>query len=350
MTLNLITGAPGWLGTRFVQVLTEGLREVPALAEPEPGLEARCLVLPGIDASGLQGSSGRVELAEGDICRPDSLSRFFEDAAGGTLYYLAGLIHPTRGIRQLYDVNLYGTRNVLDAAIRAGVRRVVAISSNSPVGCNPHKDHRFDEQSPYNPYLTYGRTKKALEDMLNEAHAAGKIEAVILRPCWFYGPGQPPRQTLFFTMIKEGKFPLVGGGENRRSLSYVDNTCQGLLLAGRTTAAAGQTYWIADERPYSMSEIIDTVERLLEQEFHLPVAHKRFRLPGLASEVAYAIDWALQAVGRYNQKIHVLSEMNKTIACSVEKAKQQLGYRPVVALEEGMRRSIKWCLHRGDVI
>jgi len=47
-------------------------------------------------------------------------------------------------------------------------------------------------------------------------------------------------------------------------------------------------------------------------------------------------------VGFYHQKIHVLSEMNKTIACSIAKAQRELGYNPTIALEEGMRRSLKW--------
>ena len=65
-------------------------------------------------------------------------------------------------------------------------------------------------------------------------------------------------------------------------------------------------------------------------------------LPGVASEIAGLVDASLQRVGLYQQKIHVLSEMNKTIACSVNKAKRVLGYRPHVALEEGMRRSLQW--------
>jgi nucleoside-diphosphate-sugar epimerase len=96
-----------------------------------------------------------------------------------------------------------------------------------------------------------------------------------------------------------------------------------------------------------MNEVIDTVERLLEAEFGQTCAHKRMRLPGLASEAAYWVDLALQSLGLYHQKVHVLSEMNKTIACSVAKAEQELGYRPTVELEEGMRRSLRWCVDRG---
>jgi nucleoside-diphosphate-sugar epimerase len=147
-------------------------------------------------------------------------------------------------------------------------------------------------------------------------------------------------------MIRDGKGPLVGGGGNRRSMAYVDNLCQGLILAATTPAAQGRTYWIADARPYTMSEIIDTVEKLLETEFNQKCAHKRMRLPGFASEVAFVVDKTLQGLGLYHQKVHVLSEMNKTIACSIEKAKTELGYRPVVDLEEGMRRSLKWVWQR----
>ena len=148
-------------------------------------------------------------------------------------------------------------------------------------------------------------------------------------------------------MIRDGKAPIVGSGQNLRSMAYVDNLCQGLLLAAMVERAAGQVYWIADRRPYTMNEVIDTVERLLETEFGHKCAHKRMRLPGLASDVAYVMDFALQSLGLYHQKIHVLSEMNKTIACSVAKAENELGYHPTVALEEGMRRSLRWCREKG---
>src|SRR5262249_10313692 len=102
-----------------------------------------------------------------------------------------------------------------------------------------------------------------------------------------------------------------------------------------------------DRRPYSMNEIINTVERLLEGEFAEKCVHRRMRLPGFASLAAYATDKSLQALGMYHQKIHVLSEMNKTIACSITKAQKELGYNPTVELEEGMRRSLSWCREKG---
>ena len=112
-------------------------------------------------------------------------------------------------------------------------------------------------------------------------------------------------------------------------------------------AANGRTYWIADERPYAMSEIVDTVERLLETEFGQKCMHKRLRLPGLASEVARAADGMLQGLGLYHQKVHVLSEMNKTIACSVERARAELGYRPRIGIDEGLAETGRWYREHG---
>ena len=121
-------------------------------------------------------------------------------------------------------------------------------------------------------------------------------------------------------MIKDGKAPIVGSGEARRSMSYVDNTSLGLLLAAASDRAAGETYWIADERPYSMNEIVDTVEDLLENDFGMEVAHDRMRLPvGGQRGRAGGGRRRCRRPGLYHQKIHVLSEMNKTIACSVAK-------------------------------
>jgi nucleoside-diphosphate-sugar epimerase len=196
--------------------------------------------------------------------------------------------------------------------------------------------------------MGYGRSKMIMEQAVQAVQREGRIETVIVRPPWFYGPFQPPRQSLFFRMIRDGKAPIVGDGNNLRSMVYLDNLAQGLMLAAATPAAAGRTYWIADERPYTMNEIVDTVERLMETEFGIACAHKRLRLPSFASEVAWLADKTLQGLGLYHQKIHVLSEMNKTIACSIDRAKAELGYRPMVALEEGMRRSLQWMLAHGS--
>lgn len=333
--LALVTGAPGWLGTRLVETLTQGLPDHPALTK---GIfkRVRCLVLPGTDRPNIDD----IEWVEGDLRDASSLAAFVRGASGATLFHLAGLIHPRLFVRDLFAVNATGTKNLLEAARTAGVKRIIYMSSNSPVGVD--RAHGiFDEDSPRVPYLAYGESKRQAEDLVNAAGASGALETVIVRSPWFYGPGQPPRQALFLRMVKTGRVPLVGDGTNLRSMAYVDNICQGLLLGAITASANGKTYWIADRTPYAMNDILASIERALEAE-GITVTHGRMRLPGITGDVAETIDRGLQAVGLYHSKMHVLGEMNKTIACSVARAEAELGYAPAVALEEGMRRTLRW--------
>ncbi len=356
----LVTGADGWLGGRLLGALSRGISDCPGLEQPPAAEFIRALrhaplseaphdaqTMPShAGASDMSAAAVRVEFVRGDLRDPALCARLCAGAAGATLFHIAGVIHPRR-VRDFYTINVDGTRNLLSAAAQAGVRRAVVMSSNSPCGCNARRDERFDEDSPYNPYMHYGRSKQQMEQVAQRFHAEGRLEVVIIRAPWFYGPEQPARQTLFFRMIRAGVAPLVGDGENRRSMAYLDNLCQGLWRAAQTAAAAGRTYWIADAQPYTMNEIIDTIERLLETEFGQRCAHRRRRLPGWIAEAAGVVDATLQGLGLYHQKVHVLSEMNKTIACSIERARRELGYSPQIALEEGMRRSLRWLVeHR----
>lgn len=347
--IAIVTGAPGWLGSKLVESLLQGLPEVPSLSEVEPRI-VRVAREPGNKDLSLKRFGDRVQIFDCDITDGASVAKLFDGTWEPNVFHVAGIVHPSRGRKQFYDVNVNGTANMLEGALKARTKRFIYVSSNSPIGCNPTRTTLFDEDTPYNPYMHYGRSKRLAEDLVNAKSLAGNLETVIIRPPWFYGPGQPPRQALFFSMIKNGKVPIVGDGNNLRSMAYIDNICQGLMLAERSEAARGKTYWIADRKPYTMNEIVDTIERLLESEFKMQVAHKRMRLPDVASEVALLVDATLQGIGLYHQKFHVLSEMNKSIACSVTKAEKELHYDPKVSLEEGMRRSIKWALANGQQI
>ena len=328
-----VTGVPGWLGSRFVELIT---------TEQQPYRKERytplCLILPEAKLEDL--ASLDFETVEGDITDPDTLKGTMDGC--DAVVHIAGLIHPKR-IKDLSAINEQGTKNVLAEACRAGVRRFIYISSNSPMGFNRPPDSTFTEESPCRPYMNYGKSKYRAEQAVKEAQASGKIETVILKACWFYGPRQPARQTKFFNMIKSGKPIIFGDGSMRRSMSYVDNLVQGIVLAMEVEGAAGSSYWIADERPYTINEIYGTVADLLGVEELRPR-----KIPAFISSLCQCADFCLQRVGLYNQEIHVASEMARSIACSVDKAKRELGYKPEVELREGMRRSIEWCRAHGQ--
>lgn len=330
----LVTGAPGWLGTSLVRALARGVRFGPVDQKPEA---VRVLALPGTDAKPLT-AFGNVDVAMADLRDRRLPSAAFEGIE--TVIHCAGIVHPKR-IEQLYAINVEGTQHLIDTAIAARVRRFILVSSNSPAGLNVDATRLMVEDDPPRPYLNYGLSKLQSEWLALDAHRAGRIEVVIVRPCWFYGPDQPHRQTRFFRMIKQGHPIVFGKGDNLRSMSYIDNVVQGLLLARDVERASGQTYWIADRRPYSFIEILETVGRLLG------VSIRPRYLPRFGSDAARLCDSLLQMGGLYSQDIHVAGELAASIAVSVDKAQRDLGYAPEIELEEGMRRSLEWCRSAG---
>ena len=322
--MALITGVPGWLGSALANHLADKVR-------------LRALVMPGQRWKG--------DHTVGDLTRPESLPPFFANSRDAVLFHCAGLPHPKR-VDDFYQVHVEGTRHLLAQAARAGVKRAVVVSSNSPVGVGTFKEEHFDENTPYRPYMHYGRSKMLMEELTRKA----AMETVIVRPPWFYGPGGPERQQTFFRMIARGTFPLLGDGANLRSMVYIDNLVRGMELCATHPSAAGRTYWLADSRPYSFNEIVFTIHRLLSEEFAVPTSSASVRLPSLLGEMATWIDRSLQRLGLYHQKIHVLGEVNKTIACSIEHAKRDLGYSPSIDLEEGMRRTLSSAFKDGLVL
>lgn len=331
----VITGAGGWLGRNLVEAVAHERALVRVLVQSDG--EAAPLALIG----------RAVEPVVGDVRHPAVLDALFEGVpAGASVVHAAAVIHPAREVRELFDVNVGGTALVLDRARRAGAGRLVHVSSNSPFGVNPHPQHVFDESSPYAPYLAYGASKREAEELVLGAAARGDVDAVVVRPPWFYGPHQPLRQTQWLRAVRRGRFPLVGDGTNRRSMVFTGNLVHGILRA-EAAAPPGAAYWIADAAPLSMREILSTVRDAFEAE-GLPVGGGQPRLPRLAGVVAEQLDRGLQRVGRYSQALHVLGELKETIAVDISRARAEIGYDPPTTLLDGMRASIRWCLERGQ--
>jgi nucleoside-diphosphate-sugar epimerase len=335
---TLITGAPGWLGNRLLEILVAGFDKGDS---PVNDWDIRCLVMPNVDYRSIRELTRfkKIDCIEGDITRSETLSSAFENV--DLVIHIAGIIHP-KSIRELYDVNTLGTMNVLRESVRHGVKRLIYISSNSVAGTNLSRDILMKEEDAPRPYMHYGISKYEAEQLVQEQYEKKQLQTVILRPCWYYGPNQPERQTTFFKMIKKGSPIIFGNGNNLRSMSYVDNTCEAILLAAASEKANGQIYWIADEKAYTANEIYQTIAELLKVKNFKPTY-----VPGGVSEICLLADKVLQGAGLYIKEIHVAGEMNKNIACSIEKAKKELGYRPKISLREGMQRSILWCQQNG---
>lgn len=333
----VVTGAAGWLGQNLMRRTRPDRERIRALAHDE-GQGALLAVL-----------GPNVEPVVGDVRDPAAMERLFDGLTAPTVVHAAAVIHPTGGTREMFDVNVGGTEVVVDQARRSGARRLVHISSTSPFGANREPGQRFTEESPRNPFVGYGGSKHEGELIVERAQRRGDVESVILRAPWFYGPWQPTRQAQFFAGIRRGRFPLVGTGDNRRSMVFTGHLVQGVLRAEAVVAAAGRDYWIADAEPYRVADVYRTVKEALAAEGLAPVARQP-RLPRLAGVVAEGLDRATQSRGIYVQPLHVLGEMKDEIAVDITRAGTELGYQPDTTLLEGMRASIRWCLDHGQTL
>ncbi len=330
-----VSGSNGWLGLNLIEAIVKGETEKWGLKKEK----IKAFILPGTSKEKLKSISSEIEIIEGDILNLNDTHKFLSEANDGILFHTAGVIHPKK-VSEFYDVNLKGTENLLESALQFKVRKTIIMSSNSPCGCNSSREDLFDENSKYNPYMNYGKSKMLMEQLANKYYEDKSLDLTIIRSPWFYGPYQPPRQKTFFEMIQNGKVPIVGDGKNKRSMAYTKNIVQGLILSATKSVSSGKTYWIADEAPYTMNEIVEKIEYLLDKKFKKPCNFGRINLPGFVSQVAEKTDSLLQSFGFYHQKIHVLSEMNKNIACSIALAKDELGYNPEFDLEKGMYNSL----------
>jgi nucleoside-diphosphate-sugar epimerase len=336
---TVVTGATGWLGRALLAGLTDR-------ANPRRRGCIRALVTSSAGAAELADLPG-VEPVLGDVRTAAGLDRLF-----GTLprrgdvdvIHAAGVIHPST-TSDWIEVNARGTANVARRARACGVRRMVHVSSNSPFGTNPARDDVFRNDEPYDPALGYGRSKMLAELRLLDEVAAG-LDAVIVRPPWFYGPHQPARQTAFFTLVRRGRFPVIGDGRQRRSMVYVDDLVDGIVRAELVDCPPGRGWWIADSRPYELNEIVTAVRDALRSA-GLDVAGRQRHVPAFVGRIAAVADAALQRRHRYVAELHVLGELGTTIACDISAARRELGYEPSVGLLEGMRRSVAWCLAEG---
>ena len=333
---TIVTGATGWFGRALLAALTD-----PARTHRR---SIRALVTTSTAAGEL---AAGVEAVVGDIRTSSGLHDLFAAIPSGHTFdviHAAGVIHP-RTPSEWVEVNARGTANIAATARAAGARRFVHISSNSPFGTNPHPGDVFRNDEPYDPYLGYGRSKMLAELRLLDEVSNG-LDAVIVRPPWFYGPHQPARQTTFFTMVRTGRFPIIGDGRQRRSMVYVDDLVDGAIRAELVECPAGRGWWVADAQPYEVNEIVAAVTDALATA-GLDVAARQLHVPAAVSRAAAVADAALQRRHRYVAGLHVLGELGTTIACDISAARDELGYEPSVGLAEGMRRSVEWCLAQG---
>ncbi len=323
----LVTGGTGFTGKALaLRLLSEG-HAVTALDYKE-----------GLKTGDLRDAGARVVI--GSVTDPETVASCMEGVQ--VVHHLAAAFRELNVSDSYYEtVNTDGTRIVLDAAVKAGASRFIYCSTCGVHGnvANPPGD----EDSPIRPADYYQRTKYEAEPLVLQYHAEGKITGVILRPAAIYGPGDPERFLMIFKRVSRGRFPMFGSGKTLYHPLYIDNLVDAFILAMAAGKGDGNAYLIADRDYLTIETLVLKTAEALGVEVNIP---------------HYPV-WPVVAAGHVCETVCKPFGISPPIfprrvdwyrqnrAFNIAKARQDLGYEPVVDIDDGLRRTAAWYRDNG---
>jgi nucleoside-diphosphate-sugar epimerase len=323
----LVTGANGFIGSNLTQLL---LRE---------GHSVKAMVLPGTDLSNLDGLN--CEIVYADITKQETL----HDLLNGVevVFHLAAL--PSLAWNNdIIKVNYGGTWNLILEAIKSKVRRLVYMSSLVVHGFDSFEN--ADEDTPLmNPGLftrPYISSKVKCEELLEMYK--DKIETVIIRPGFnIYGPNDRMTSKEMLQRLENGHLMgYVNDGESKLGYVYAENLAYGLLCAGVSPNAAGNTYIIADyEPPYlHLKNLLELFSKELNIKAKLTAVPSFLFMPlGFIMDV---IHFLLLRKRMPLISTYIVNTSTHDLHFSSAKAQREIGYKQLVSFEEGIKRTVAW--------
>ena len=327
----LVIGGTGFIGSHLVDTLIKR------------GYKVRCLVRKTSNLKWIEDhvKKNRIDLAYGDIVDKKSL----ELATKGVdvVYNLATIIDE-RWVRyeDFKKINLVGTKNIVEACIKNQVKKFIYFSSIAAVGMES-ANHPINEQEHCKPTTLYGKSKYEAEKFLNNVIKQNKINIVILRPPTVYGPREAYNTASLFRTIQQGKFKIIGNGKNLMSFCFIKNVVDAAILAMERETANNETFFITDERAYSLQEFAETIAK----EYNVKIS--KIHIPYW---IAYFTGFCFETIEKITRKKALLSRdrvktMTSTYTYNISKAKKLLGYNPKYNLQTGVKETAKWYKENG---
>jgi nucleoside-diphosphate-sugar epimerase len=318
----LITGVPGWLGNRMLDILVNGDRSG-RFASDRP---VRLLVEPRF--RGFLQLPANFEIHYGDICDAEAVRRALKGVS--SVFHLAGVIYPPH-IKTLYRVNHEGTRALVDACVEMGVRRVIYMGTDSICGHGCRSKRVFDEHAASTPYRHYGRSKFMGENYVMQRTKEGAIDGTSLRGFWFFGPFAPARQRGFAGMFHWPRQLVFGNGRNLRSISHVDDIIAAFFQAENCIESIGKWYWICSKTPYTVDQIYTAIADAMN------VRYRPFHLPVALCRCINLMDWIMGRFGRLHPTIHAAGKFYFDIAGDATAAQRDFSFDPRMQLGDAAR-------------
>jgi nucleoside-diphosphate-sugar epimerase len=323
----LITGGNGFVGRHVVAALR-------ATGDP-----VRVLALPGEDTSWLERSGADVYY--GDVRVPESLTEPVRGA--DAVLHLAAMMDVWRPIADYRAVNVAGTENIGRAALTAGVRRFIHMSSSSVYGMGLGRP--ADETFPLAPFPDpYPITKAAADRAVQRLTAREHLPAVIIRPDQIFGPGDWLHFGRMADRLRAGRAILAGRGDNAMPFVYVTDVVDGLLLSLRHDRAVGRAYNITTDRPLTQRQMLTAIAR--EIGTSPPRVHVSYRALYAAAYLGERVAAVAPFMSRPPITRLGVAFFATDNRYAISRARQELGYRPRVDLLEGVRITAAWYLRQ----
>ncbi len=328
--MNLITGATGLLGSHLAAKLRAA------------GENVRVLVRPGSDTRYLDALG--VDKAPGDVTDADSVAA--ATAGVRVVYHAAARVGDWGRWKEYVAVTIDGTRNMVEAAARAGIERFLHVSSISAYGHLDGEGLVLDESAPLGQGLHrwsyYSRAKVEAEKVVWAAQRQGRLPVTVIRPSWLYGERDRASMPRLVRAIRSGKAKLLGDGSNRLNLTYAGNEADGCILAANSPRAEGQAYNLCNDGLITQAEYLNRIAELIAAR---PVTK---RVP---YKVAYAAAFAMEVLGHLVRREspplvtrYSVWLIGRRVFFSSEKIARELGYAPAVGYDEGIARAVSWVL------
>jgi nucleoside-diphosphate-sugar epimerase len=325
----LVTGGTGFTGSHLTRRLLQQGHDVVVLDNK-----------PGLFHDELKDMGAEVHL--GSVADRDLADKVTQGC--DVVHHLAAAFRQVNLPKQVYwDVNVEGTRYLLEAALKYGVRKFVYCST-----CGVHGNVAkipAGEDSPIAPADYYQYTKWEGERVIPEFTQKG-LPVVTLRPAAIYGPGDPERFSIIFKRAKSGHFLMFGGGKTFYHPLYIDNLVDAFELAAASDKKNGEAYLIADEHYYSLNDLVKATGKAMGID--VKIQHFPFWplwTAALLTEIAYkpliGIDPPL-----FRRRVDWFRQNR---AFDITKAKQELGYQPRVGLDQGLTETAKWYKEQGII-
>jgi nucleoside-diphosphate-sugar epimerase len=321
----LVIGGTGFIGSHLIEKLYQKGYKVKALARSSSNTSLL--------------ESWDIELCLGDILSLESLK---EACLGQDIVFCLINIKPDNLSQKdykdkIYKIHIEGTNNLIEACKGNNIKRIIYFSSVAAIGYKEGIKFYY-EFTQENPKDAYGKAKLEAEKILRASQEKNEIDVTILRPPGVFGERDLGALGKITSFVNKRIVPVMGNGSNRLNLTYVGNVVNQAILLAENSDSIGKTYITADQRPYSVNELINNVARALDIKvfkIHIPIWFIMFSM----SVINFFSKIILKKKIINSESIKAIISERIFVSSRIFR---ELSYKQEYNLEIGVKRTIEW--------